>query len=70
MNRVSDALSRRPHIFSMISLQMNLRENILTIQRNDDWYKEVKEIIRHNTILVPKFEGFTLENDELMRYNN
>ena len=49
---------------------MSLHENILTRQRDDDWYKEVKEFIEQETMLVPKFEGFTLDNDILMRYNN
>jgi hypothetical protein len=63
-------LSQRPHIFSVIPLQANLRENILTIQFDDGWYKEVKEIIEQDAMNVPRFEGYTLENDRLMRYNN
>jgi hypothetical protein len=70
VNRVADALSQRAHIFLVIPLQMNIHENILTITTWHDWYKEVKENIRQNTMLVPKFEGFTMENDELMRCNN
>jgi hypothetical protein len=31
MNRVVDALSRRPHIVSVIPLQTNIREKILTL---------------------------------------
>jgi hypothetical protein len=68
MNRVVDALSRRPHIFLVMPLQMNLHENILTLQRNDDWYKEVKDFIGQNPMMVPKFEGFTMENDRLLRF--
>jgi hypothetical protein len=30
MNQVKDALSQRPHIFSVLPLQTNLREKILT----------------------------------------
>jgi hypothetical protein len=70
MNTVTNALSQRPHIFSVIPLHTNLRENISTIQRDDDWCKEVKEFIRQDTMLVPKFEVFTMDNDRLMRYNN
>jgi hypothetical protein len=70
MNRVADALSRRPHIFLVIHLQTDIHEMILTIQHDNDWYKEVKEFIRQDTILIPKFEGFTVNNDRLMRYNN
>ena len=47
---------------------MNLHENILTLQRDDDWYKEVKDFIRQNTMKVPKFEGFTVENDGFLRF--
>jgi hypothetical protein len=53
MNRVVDALSRRPRIFSVLPLQTNLREKILTLQRDDDWYKEVKDFIGQNTMMVP-----------------
>jgi transposase InsO family protein len=70
VNRVVDALSQRPRIFSMIPLQTNLRENILAIQIDDDWYKEVQDNIRKDTMMVPKFEGYTLDNDGLVRYNN
>jgi hypothetical protein len=68
MNRVVDALSQRPHIFSMIPLQTNLRGKILNLQCDDDWYKEVKDFIRQNTMMVPKFEGFTMDNDRLLRF--
>jgi hypothetical protein len=70
VNTMVDALRWRPCIFSVLPLHMNLHENIITLQRNDDWYKKVKEFIGQNTIMVPKFEGFTVENDGLMRYNN
>ena len=53
VKRVADALSRRPCIFSVLPLQTNLREKILTIQRDDDWYTEVKDFIRQNTMMVP-----------------
>jgi hypothetical protein len=39
MDIVVDALSWRPHIFSVIPFQTNLRENIVTIQRDNDWYQ-------------------------------
>jgi hypothetical protein len=68
MNRVVDELSQRTHIFSVMLLQMNLRENILNLQCNDDWYKEVKYFIRQNTMMVQKFERFTLDNDRFLRF--
>jgi hypothetical protein len=70
VNRVADALIQRPCIFLVIPLHTNIGENILTIQRDDDWYKQVKENIGQETMLVPMFEGFTMANDGLMRYNN
>jgi hypothetical protein len=70
VNRVADALSWRPHIFSVMPLQTNLCEMILTLQHDDDWYKEVKDFLGQNTMMVPKFEGFNVENDRLLRFKN
>jgi hypothetical protein len=70
VNRVADALSQRPHIFSVLPLQTNLREKILTLQRDDDWYKEVEGFIGQNTMMVPRFEGFTFDDDGLLRFKN
>ena len=64
VNRVADALSWRPCIFSVLPFQTNLREKILTLQHDDDWYKEVEGFIGQNTMMVSKFEGFTF--DKLM----
>jgi hypothetical protein len=60
VNRVADALSRIPHIFSVLPLQKNLREKILTLQHDDDWYKEVEGFIGQNKMMVPRYEGFIL----------
>jgi hypothetical protein len=54
VNRVADALIRRPCIFSVLPLQTNLREKILSLQRDDDWYKEVEDFIGQNTMMVPR----------------
>jgi hypothetical protein len=70
VNKVTDVLSQRPCIFSKITLQMNLCENILNLQHNDEWNKEVKVFIRQNTMMVPKFEGFTVDNDRLLRFKS
>jgi hypothetical protein len=66
---VADALSQRPHIFLVIPLKTNLRENILALQIDDDWYKDVKNSIGQDTMMVPKYEGYSLENDGLLRFN-
>ena len=68
MNRVDDALIQKPRIFLVMPLQVNLRENILTLHHDDDGYKEVKDFIEKNTMMVPKFERFTMENDGLLRF--
>jgi hypothetical protein len=70
VKRVADALSWRPHIFLVIPLQMNIHENISTLQCDDDWYKEVKDFIGQNTMMVPKFEGFIVDNDGLLRFKS
>jgi hypothetical protein len=49
---------------------MNLCENILTLQCDDDWYKEVEGFIRQNIIMVQRFEGFMFDNDGLLRFKN
>ena len=68
MNRVADALIRRPRIFSVLPLQTNLREKILKLQRDDDWYKEVEDFIGQNTMMEPRFEGYSFDSDGLLRF--
>jgi hypothetical protein len=68
VNRVANALSRRPHIFSVLPLQMNLRKKILTLQRDDDGYKEVEDFIGQNTMMVPRFEGYSFDSEGLLRF--
>jgi hypothetical protein len=70
VNRVVEALSQRPHIFSVLPLQKNLHENILTLERDDDWYKQVEGFVRQNTMMVPRFEGFTFDDVGLLRFKN
>jgi hypothetical protein len=40
-NVVADALSRRPRVFSLVPLKVNLRERVLTQLRGDSWYLKV-----------------------------
>jgi hypothetical protein len=40
-NVVADALSRRPRIFSLVTLKVNLREHVLTQILGDSWYLKV-----------------------------
>jgi hypothetical protein len=68
INRVADALSWRPHIFSLIPLKMNLCENILSLQIEDEWYNEVKDNTGPETMMIPRYEGYYLDSDEILRY--
>jgi hypothetical protein len=67
---VEDALSQRPHIFSVLPLQTNLCEKILTLQCDDDWYKEVKGFIGQNTMMVARYEGFSFDSDGILRFKS
>jgi hypothetical protein len=40
-NVVADALSRRPRIFSLVTLKVSLREHVLTQLLGDGWYLKV-----------------------------
>jgi hypothetical protein len=40
-NVVVDALSRRPCVFSLVSLKVNIRERVLTQFLGDSWYLKV-----------------------------
>jgi hypothetical protein len=40
-NVVADALSRRPCIFSLVALKVNLREHVLAQLQRDSWYLKV-----------------------------
>jgi hypothetical protein len=40
-NVVADALSRRPRVFSLVPLKVNLRECVLTYLQGDSWHLKV-----------------------------
>jgi hypothetical protein len=65
VNQVVDALSRRPRVFSVFPLQTNIHEKILTLQHDDNWYKEVEDFIGQNTMMVPRFEGYSFDSNGL-----
>jgi hypothetical protein len=67
-NVVVDALSRRPHVFSLVPLKANLREHVLTQLQGDSWYLEVTSNLHSGRKLDPKYEGYSLESDRLLRY--
>jgi hypothetical protein len=67
-NLVADALSRRPRVFSLIPLEVNLREHVLMQLQGDGWYLEVTSNLQSGRQLDPKYEGYSLEVDRLLRY--
>jgi hypothetical protein len=67
-NVVADALSRRPRVFSLVPLKVNLREHVLTQLQGDSWYLEVTSNLWSGRQLDPKYEGYSMEVDELLRY--
>jgi hypothetical protein len=67
-NVVMDALSRRPHIFSLVTLKVSLREQVLTQLLGDNWYLKVTSNLQKGRQLDPKYEGYNLEIDGLLRY--
>jgi hypothetical protein len=53
-NLVADALSRRPRVFSLIPLEVNLREHVLMQLQGDGWYLEVTSNLQSGRQLDPK----------------
>ena len=67
-NVVPNALTRRPRIFSSVTLKVNLREHVLTQLQGDSWYLKVTSNLQSGRQLDPKYEGYSLEADRLFRY--
>jgi hypothetical protein len=67
-NVVADSLSRRSCIFSLVTLKVNLREHVLTQLQRDSWYLKVTSNLQSGRQLDPKYEGYSLEIDGLLRY--
>jgi hypothetical protein len=67
-NVVTDALSRRPRVFSLVPLKVNLREHVLGQLLGDSWYLKVTSTLQRGRQLDPKYEGYFLEADGLLRY--
>ena len=67
-NVVTDALSKRTCIFSLVTLKVNLREHVLTQLQRDNWYLKVTSNLQSGRQLDPKYEVYILETDRLLRY--
>ena len=68
LNKVADALSRRPQIFSVIPLKIDLRECILRAQDVDEWCKEVKVSLSGEGAKKNKVEGYSCDDDGMVRF--
>jgi hypothetical protein len=67
-NVVTYALSRRPRVFSLIPLKVNLREHVLTQLQGDSWYLKVTSNLQSGRQLDLKYEGYSFEADRLLIY--
>ena len=65
---VVDALRRRPCVLSLVPLKVNLRERVLMQLLGDSWYLKVTSKLHNGRKLDPKYEGYSLEADGLLRY--
>jgi hypothetical protein len=60
VNRVANALIRRPCVFSIFPLKMSLQENVLKLQLEDEWYKQFKCELENKLMKKLKYKGFAL----------
>lgn len=68
LNKVVDALSRRPRIFLVIPLKIDLRERILRAQDVDEWCKEFKVSLYGEGAKKIKVEGYSCDGDNMVRF--
>eukprot|EP00253_Pinus_taeda_P017332 PITA_17332 len=68
-NVVADALSRRPRIFSLIPIKVDLRQRVLDQLIKDSWYLKVRASLEGNRVKESKFEGYVLEHDGILRFH-
>ena len=67
-NVVADALSRRPRIFSLIPLRVDLKEKVLEQLLGDGWYIKVTSDIQSGKKCGSKYYGYHIEEYGLLRY--
>ena len=71
-NKVADALSKKVHEMHVASLsifQSNLRQQIINHTDEDEMCVQIKDKLQQK-ILEKKYEGYKLEEDELLTYKN
>jgi hypothetical protein len=69
VNVVMSALRRRPRVFFLVPLKVNLREHVLGKLLGYSWYLKVTSTLQNGRQLDPKYEGYNLEVDGLFRYH-
>ena len=67
-NKVADALSRRHHKLSSLTLTLDLKEKILQNLITDPWFLDVHAIIDSGSMLEGRFEGYSISTDGLLIY--
>jgi hypothetical protein len=67
-NVFSNAFSRRPRVFYLVPLNVNLREHVLGKILGDSWYLKVTPTLQSGRKLDAKYEGYILEAYGLLRY--
>ncbi len=68
-NVVVDALSRRPRIFFLIPIKVDLRQRVLDYLIKDSWYLMVRSNLESKKPKESKFEGYELEDDGILRFH-
>jgi hypothetical protein len=63
-----DSLSRRPRVFCLVPLKVNLRECVLGKLLGDSWYLKVTSTLQCGRQVDQKYEGYSLEVDGLLIY--
>ena len=69
-NKVVDALSRRHHELSSITLTVDLKERILQNLNFDPWFLDVKSVIESGTTLEGRYEGYSISTDDLLMFRD
>lgn len=68
-NVVADALSRRRHEVSAMTLEVELKSQILATLPSDSWYSEVKAEVESGRALEGKFASYSLDSDGALRFS-
>lgn len=67
-NKVADALSRRRHELSSLTLSIDLKEKILQNLVLDPWFLDVKAVIDSGSSLEGRFKGYSISPKGLLWY--